>query len=205
MLLSLRMCALSDAPGSRNDDAVLVREFLASRDPAPFRHLVDRYKDRVFRLVVSTLGPGREAEAEEVAQEVFVTVFRELPKFRMESRFGTWLYRIAYNRAIDCKRTPRLCREHCSDDVLAVLPADGERANPFAAAAESERRRAVAAALDELPDMYRSVLNLYYWMEHSIAEIAELLGVSEGTVKSYLHRARQTLEAHLRKRGLTHG
>src|SRR5262245_60061216 len=125
------------------DDAELVRRYLEHQDPELFASLVSRYKDRAFRLVASILGPGSEPDAEEVVQEVFLTVYRELPRFRMESRFGTWLYRIAYNRAIDRKRTPRLRRPHVTEEGLARRPAAG--GNPFASAADRERSEAVAA------------------------------------------------------------
>lgn len=185
------------------DDAEVVRSFLASRDDDLFALLVERHKDRVFRLIVSVLGPAAANEAEEVTQEVFLLVYRRLASFRMESRFATWLYRIAYNRAIDARRTARLRLPHCSDERLASLPARDGASDPAARAEETERRAAVHASLEEIPDLYRAVLYQYYWLEEDVAEIGAALGVPSGTVKSYLHRARQALEARMRRKGLS--
>jgi RNA polymerase sigma-70 factor (ECF subfamily) len=122
----------------------------------------------------------------------------------MESRFSTWLYRITYNRAIDCRRSTRLSRPHVDERVLANVADASDRSDPYAAAAERQRRIAVQMAVDSLPDLYRSALYLFYWMERSIGDIAELLSVPEGTVKSYLYRGRHALEARLRSEGFTH-
>ncbi|PYV08776.1 MAG: hypothetical protein DMG07_24780 [Acidobacteria bacterium] len=186
------------------DDSDLIREYLETGDSALFAQLAAKYQDRVFRLAVSILGPGFEPEAEEVAQEVFVLVYRHLSSFRLESRFGTWLYRIAYNRAIDTRRTARLRHPHVDDEALAQLPAVCEGSDPLAHVQNLEHRRAVRACVDELPDLYRAVLYLHYWNESKIPEIGELLGVPEGTVKSYMHRARQLLHALLKRRGVVH-
>src|SRR5256712_11805287 len=125
------------------DDSDLIREYLETGDSALFAQLAAKYQDRVFRLAVSILGPGFEPEAEEVAQEVFVLVYRHLSSFRLESRFGTWLYRIAYNRAIDTRRTARLRRPHVDDEALAPLPAVCEGSDPPAHVQNLEPRRAV--------------------------------------------------------------
>jgi len=184
------------------DDSELIREFLETRDSALFGRLAGRYQARVFRLAVSILGPGFEPEAEEVVQEVFLLVYRHLETFRLDSRFGTWLYRIAYNRAIDARRTARLRLPHLDEEALSDRAAP--QSDPARLFEEAEHARTVRACVDELPDLYRAVLYLHYWNEAKIPEIGELLGIPEGTVKSYLHRARQALHGSLKKRGLAH-
>jgi len=186
------------------DDSELIREFLETRDAALFGQLAGRYQHRVFRLAASILGPGFEPEAEEIVQEVFLLVYRHLETFRLDSRFGTWLYRIAYNRAIDARRTARLRLPHVDDEALSDLAAPSKESDPALQLEDAERGRAVRACVDELPDLYRAVLYLHYWNEAKIPEIGELLGIPEGTVKSYLHRARQALHGSLKKRGLAH-
>ncbi len=186
------------------DDSQVIAEFLKTKDPDLFETLVDRHKDKVFRLALSILGPAHPAEAEEVTQEVFLLIYRRLERYRGESRFTTWLYRIAYNRAIDVKRRARYQRPHLGTDELLSMPDPGIR-NPLAAAVASEKRRAVLGCLDELPDLYRSVLHLHYWQEYGIEDIAEILGAPLGTIKSYMHRARKRLQDCMRKKGLTHG
>ena len=196
-----RMTALAqpEAYSASMEDSRIIAEFLRTSDADLFELLVERYKHRVFRLVMSILGPGWDGEAEEVTQEVFVTVYKQLETFRQESQFATWIYRIAFNRAIDAKRRARLRHPHVSVEVLQGFP-DRSRPSPLTTAEIAERRQVVRSCLEQLPDLYRSVLYLHYWQECSIDEIGEFLGVPSGTVKSYLHRARQRLYVRMQKK-----
>lgn len=179
-------------------DRELIAALVRTGDAELFRQLVERYQERVFRLVASVLGPYSEADAEEVTQEVFLRVYRQLKGFRGESTFSTWLYRVAYRRALDRKQLARHRLPHSSDAALAsVAGAD----NPFEQAARAQQSARVAVCMEALPDLYRTMLYLRYWMDCSVEEIAELIGAPAGTVKSYLARARQRVERELEKAG----
>lgn len=89
----------------------------------PFEILVERYKDRVHRLLTSILGPGFATEVEDLTQEVFVRVYHKLSGFRRESRFETWLYRLTFRIGIDSKHKARHRYPHVSDESLAERPA----------------------------------------------------------------------------------
>jgi RNA polymerase sigma-70 factor (ECF subfamily) len=186
------------APPGASDEAI-VSGYLATRDPELFRTLLERHQGRVLRLVVSLLGPFADLDAEQVTQEVFVRAHQGLASFRGESRFSTWLHRLAYNRAVELRRRARFRFAHvpCADEQAAPAP-DG----PHQAAVESERERAVARLVEELPDVYRSVVRLHYWLDQSVEEIAATLDVPAGTVKSYLARARARLRESARARGI---
>jgi RNA polymerase sigma-70 factor (ECF subfamily) len=153
----------------------------------------------VFRLVASILGPFADLDAEELTQEVFVRVHERLDSFRGESRFSTWLYRLAYNKTIERRRRARLRVEHvpCEGLTAPAVPS-----GPHEAALERERERAVALLVEGLPDVYRSVVHMHYWMDQTIDEIAETLDVPAGTVKSYLSRARARLRERAKARGI---
>src|SRR5262245_15139590 len=183
------------------EDFDLIQKYLAGRDETVFGILVDRYKDRVFRLALSVLGPYHEEEAQDVTQETFVRVYRKLEDFRGECAFGTWLYRIAYNQASSHRQNARNRRPHVSVEVLHALPGPDEETNPFVQVSKAEQRCVIRAALENLPEVYRLVLNMFYWMDCSVQEIAEYLAAPEGTVKAYLHRGRQRLHEILEKRG----
>src|SRR5262245_55253730 len=135
------------------EDFDLIQKYLASRDEAVFGILVDRYKDRVFRLALSVLGPYHEAEAQHVAQETFVRMHRKLENFRGECAFATWLYRIAYNQAKSDRQHARNRRPHISADALRTLPGSEMETDPFVQASNAEQRRMIRAALEDLPEL----------------------------------------------------
>jgi RNA polymerase sigma-70 factor (ECF subfamily) len=140
---------------------------------------------------MSVMGPSFPEEAEEIVQETFLTVHRQLDRFRFESRFATWLYRIAYNRAIDWRRRPRFRSPHGDESELARQPAPV--GNPLVSAVEQQRRERVISSVERLNEPHRSIVLLHYWMGCSVCEIGEYLELKPSTVKSHLHRARQRL------------
>ena len=172
------------------EDEPAVAEYLRARDPEIFRVLVERHQVRVFRLVAGLLGPFADRDAQEVTQEVFLRAHQRLASFRGEARFSSWLYRLAYNFTLQHRRRARLRLPHVAVEELEVR-ASGD--GPHEAAAERERQRRVERLLEGLPDLYRTVVYLHYWMDATIDEIAEVLEVPSGTVKSYLSRARARL------------
>jgi len=176
------------------DDEKVVARFLETGDRAMFGILVERYQDRVFRLVASVLGPYSGADAEEVCQEVFLRLYRKIRQFTGQAGFGTWLYRIAYNLAIDWKRRARFKLPHVSVEEIRSLAASSD---PLEDVLAKETKDLVALAMEDLPDLYRTALYMFYWQERPVEEIAELLGIPEGTVKSQLFRARNLLKAKL--------
>ncbi len=183
-------------------DAELVSRYLETRDLRLFDELVVRYRERMMRLVLSVLGPELANDAEDVVQEAFLKAHDRLAGFRGQSRFGSWLYRVAYNRALDQRRAAarreRRARRSAEDPSAPprVDHAAGERL------IAAERDRAVRAALARVPQPYQTALRSFYWLELPVAEIAELLGVAPGTVKSYLHRGRAKLARLLEERGV---
>lgn len=162
----------------------------------PFEVLVERHAGRIFRVVLSVLGPGREAEAEDVTQEVFLELHGKLATFRGDSRLSTWLHRLALRRAIDRGRLARLRRPHLGDETLPEVAA-GDPDDPERGTIERLRRRRVRSAVAALPEPQRTVVYLRYWADEPVAAIAESLGVAEGTIKAQLFRARRRLAGTL--------
>lgn len=180
-------------------DEWLVERCHSSADDAAFAELVRRYREPVFRLVVSILGQEFAPDAEDVAQDVMLRVHHSLRSFRGEARFGSWIYRIAFNQALNVKARVRYRAPHVSDQALAATPSQGR--GPHDQLQDERRKRAVLACVGELPEVYQSALRLHYWLGASMSEIAVMLDAPENTVKSYLHRARQLLHAMLTERG----
>jgi len=180
-------------------DEWLVERCRESADDAAFAELVRRYREPVFRLAVSILGQEFAPEAEDVAQDVMLRVHHALGSFRGESRFGSWIYRIAFNQALNVKARARYRAPHLGEEALATAPS--RDLDPHDQLEDERRRQAVLACVGELPEVYQSALRLHYWLGANVGEIAEMLDAPENTVKSYLHRARRLLQALLAERG----
>lgn len=184
--------------GETTTDTALV-EASIDGDTEAFGRLAGRHRDRIFRLAVSVLGPGGQAEAEELVQDALLQAFRKLPRLRDRERFGPWLNQIAWRRALDRKRTARYRWPHLPEETLESVP--GPPADPLEQERTRRRSRLVDACLAELPPLYRSVLYQRYWLDASVGEIAAALDVPDGTVKSYLFRGRQRLKLLMERRG----
>ncbi|MBL9013375.1 MAG: sigma-70 family RNA polymerase sigma factor [Myxococcales bacterium] len=178
---------------------------LRDRDERAFRELIDDHRDRVFNITYRML--GNRAEAEDVAQEVFITVFKTIDSFREESKFSTWLYRVTVNH---CKnRIKYLARRHDRDkDELdetsqqtngAVTGTPVRAAQPDKALASAQMEKLLQEAIAALDDDQRAVVILRDVEDLSIEEICEITGLPDGTVKSRLHRARLVLRKRMQR------
>jgi RNA polymerase sigma-70 factor, ECF subfamily len=185
-------------PALAESDAQLVARAQGG-DEQSFAELVRRHSDRVFRLAVSILGKEFVPEAEDVAQEVFLKVHHAIGSFRGEAEFSTWIYRITFNLAVNWKARVRFRSPHTDESVLYEVVA--VEPGPHAQAEAAQLDRALTDCIETLPEAYQAALRMYYWLEISIDEVAELLGVPGNTAKSYLHRSRQLLRGMLKERG----
>jgi len=178
---------------ARTDDTDLVRRIRAG-DAEALRLVVERYQERIFALIHGIVRDAHEVE--DVAQEVFLKVFTRIEAFDGRSQFFTWLYRVAINAAKDHVKK-RVRRPAAPLEEADALPGGAE--GPDAGAARGETARLVRAAIDELPVRYREVLALRELEGLSYDEVAQVLGISIGTVESRLHRARARLKRKLTK------
>jgi RNA polymerase sigma-70 factor (ECF subfamily) len=157
-------------------------------DQAAFGTLVERYQNAVYNLAYRMLGSPEEAE--DAAQEIFVRIYRQLARYDPERKFSTWVLTIATNYCIDQLRRRRMQLVPLEN----IIPwARAREAGPEGEALSRESRDEVQRLLRELPEKYRAVLVLRYWQDLSCAEIADILKLPEGTVKTQLHRARKAL------------
>lgn len=174
-------------PGA--DEETLVAETLAGSQVA-FQLLVERYQGRVFALVRHYA--IHAVELEDIVQDTFVKAYQKLGTYRSESAFSTWLFRIAINTALDLrKRAGRNPVETVEDPELCGGPARGPGlAAPEARLETQEIAEITHRCLDEMPDLFRTVLVMREFEELGYQEIADVLGISIGTVESRLFRAR---------------
>jgi RNA polymerase sigma-70 factor (ECF subfamily) len=174
-------------PATGVDEVPLIVRASAG-DHDAFRELVERYRGAVYNLAYRMLG-GPE-EAEDAAQETFVRVYRQLGRYDARRRFSTWVLAIATNHCIDQLRRHRLPLV----PLESIVPwAWSREAGPEQGALEREARDEVQQLIRQLPEKLRAVLVLRYWHDLSCVEIAGVLEVPEGTVKTLLHRARKAL------------
>ncbi len=172
--------ALSAEP----EDGTLVSAALRG-DSEAFATLVRRYERPVYHIALRTLKDAEEAR--DVAQEAFFKAYRSLRTFRAGAKFSTWIYSIAYHAC--CDRLNR--RKRFSDDALPESADPGPGPEVTAIALEEAQRLRDAIAL--LPEKYRIVITLYHLQGRQYDEIAAVLGLPMGTVKTHLFRAKELL------------
>ncbi|KIG13469.1 RNA polymerase sigma-70 factor [Enhygromyxa salina] len=173
------------------DDESLVERANSGGDNAAFAELVRRHQGKVRGLLLRLT--GNRTLADDLAQEVFLRAYRGLVGFEGRSRFSTWIYRIAYNVFVNHRTRGK---------TLSALPEGFENHAPAPdtelSASRLDLRRDLAGAIATLPERYRVVVTLHYLQDVSYPEIAELLELPIGTVKTHLHRAKKLLREHLR-------
>ena len=170
----------------------------------PFRELYDAYKDRVYNVCYRITGSATDAL--DASQETFGIVFRKLQEFRFESKFSSWVYRIAVNASIDLKRR-QMSRRMPSLDAIqeSELGASGQRfeltdeasEQPQSVASRHELEAEIQRAITRLSPKLRAITVLRYVESLSYEQISETLAISLGTVKSRLARAHEALDREL--------
>ncbi len=197
---------LISAIGIRQEEADLITKLKAGSEEA-FAWLVATYHQPVYSLIARTL--PAQADAADITQEVFVKVYRGISGFHGDASLRTWIYRIAIHEASNQRRWwSRHCRQEVTIEAETGESSEGqplcirdtlidEQDSPFEMAAQSEIRAQVEAELRQVPDPFRTVVILRDIEGLAYEEIAEILGVNLGTVKSRLMRGRAALKARL--------
>ena len=195
---------IRNPPCSSKEDSELVKAFQAG-DKAAFDTLVLRHKDKLYNLCYWFLGDGQEAN--DSAQEVFIKVFRSLRKFRFESAFSTWLYRIAANtcknrlKSSDFrqnKKRVRFINPGKLEDGQYAEEIQNKTSSPMVELEKKERMMLIQKAIASLPADQNTVVVLRDIEGFSYEEVSNITGLNFGTVKSRLSRARRQLRKKLR-------
>jgi RNA polymerase sigma-70 factor (ECF subfamily) len=177
-----------------NNDQIIINQIIEG-DTNAFAVLVDRYKDLVFSLTLRML-KNRE-EAEEVSQDTFIKVYKKLNKFKGDSKFSTWIYKVTYNTCLDrikkLKRTENtVAIDEFTEHQIKTID------NALDALEVKERKQAIQKCLDLLPSNDSFLLTLYYFEELSLDEISKIVGIKANTVKVKLFRSRKRLATILK-------
>ncbi len=185
------------------DDAQLVSRALDGSEAA-YREIVERYQRPIFALIFRMVRDS--AQAEELAQEVFLKAFTALATFDRRRRFSSWLFKIAHNKAIDQLRrrsldtVPLETPDPERPDLLSLLP-DRQGETPEGALARRSLARAIEEAVASLRPEVREVVILRFQQGMAYEEIAEITGLPLGTVKTHIFRARKAMSRQLTARG----
>jgi RNA polymerase sigma factor (sigma-70 family) len=175
---------------------------LKNANEAAFRQLVEQHQDRIFNTVIGIVQNAEDAQ--DVAQEVFIQVYRSINNFKGESKLSTWIYRIATTRALDLLRSrkskkrfgflQRLLGEN--NEPLHEIP---DFNHPGVALDRKENAAKLFRAIDKLPENQRVAFTLHKLEDLSYQEISEVMNTSVPAVESLMHRARQNLRKYLEK------
>jgi RNA polymerase sigma-70 factor (ECF subfamily) len=189
-----------DAERSGRDEASMIASILAG-DSELYHELIRPYERSVFKMALSIM--KNEADAEDVAQEVFLKAFRKLGDFRGQAKFSTWLISITLNEARSRLRRQATVRmeplDESDDEGGQISPAvlRDWREIPSEALERKETRQVLQDAIESLSPIYREVFVLRDVEEFSIEETATALAITTGTVKVRLHRARMMMQSEL--------
>jgi RNA polymerase sigma-70 factor (ECF subfamily) len=189
--------AKADAAGASDEDLV---SRARAKDFGAFEQLLDRYEDKIFRLAYRFV--RNETEAKEILQDTFLTIWRKLDTFKGDAQFSSWLYRVAANAALMRLRAQRRHPEVSTEELpVGFLDSYGQALSmgenwakrPDDELQSGELRQHIQAAVDALPEIYRTVFLIRDVEGLSTEETAEILQISVPTVKTRLHRARIAL------------
>jgi RNA polymerase sigma-70 factor, ECF subfamily len=177
----------------------------AAGDSSAFQTLVERHRSMVYRVAFQFA--GNHHDAEDIAQDVFIKVFRSLDRFRQDAQLTSWLYRIIMNACIDHRRRSRFSASAAfgEEAELRMLNAPEETPGPEERAYGGEIGQVLECEIGRLPKGQRLVFVMRHHQGMKLCEIAEALGLAEGTVKRQLHAAVHRLRQALRQARVTAG
>ncbi|WP_460219797.1 RNA polymerase sigma factor [Psychroserpens sp. MEBiC05023] len=177
-----------------NTDQILINQIIDG-DTSAFSVLVDTYKDLVFTLALRML-KNRE-EAEEVAQDTFIKTYKSLHKFKGDSKFSTWIYRVAYNTCLDRIKKNR---KYLNDVEINEFTTHQVKTidNALDKLELEERNEAIQRCINHLPSEDSFLLTLYYFDDLSLDEISKIVGITANSIKVKLFRCRKKLATILK-------
>jgi RNA polymerase sigma-70 factor (ECF subfamily) len=165
-------------------------EKAARGDVEAFAQLVRNHSGLVYRVALRILG---NEDAQDASQEVWIRVWRNIKKFRGESAFSTWLYKITVNTCLSTRRKEQSRETREFGDELSCLPTPPDEDDPETAALAEERREELLRALERVRAEHRAAVVLRHMEGLSYAEVAEILDVPDGTAKGWVSRGRAAL------------
>lgn len=165
-------------------------------DSRAFESLVLAYQDRIYSFIYNTV--RNQMDAEEIAQDVFVKAYKNLDRFKGESKFSTWLYSIAHNTTASFFRKKRIQTNTLEEDSPA-MGFESSLETSLDSIKKEERDKYIEIAMEKMAPQQRVLIQLFYLEENSIKEIREITGLNDGSIKTGLMRGRNRLYALLQE------
>ncbi len=185
-------------------DIELIKSFITHQDKRSFTSLIEKYQHDVYNFCYRFLGDAEDAS--DCSQEIFIRIYKHLPKFGFRSKFSTWLYRIMVNACNDMASSKKyrrsqvsLERESVDGEHIPVPIENSSSPNPEQTAIRKEMQEVFQAALSEINQRFRAVIILRDIEGRSYEEISKLMGMKLGTVRSTLSRARLEMAGFLKE------
>lgn len=174
---------------NRNTDQYYIDKTMQG-DTQAFGVLVERYQDFIFTVVLRMLKIREEAE--EVAQDAFIKAFESLSSFRGESKFSSWLYSIAYRKALDRLRKNK---KYVATELIEEITEGNLESieNALGYLEDQERKQIIQECIAQLPEEEAAIITFYYFEDQSVKEVAVITGLSEDNIKIKLYRSRKKL------------
>lgn len=174
---------------NRNTDQYYIDKTMQG-DTQAFGVLVERYQDFIFTVVLRMLKIREEAE--EIAQDAFIKAFESLSSFRGESKFSSWLYSIAYRKALDRLRKNK---KYVATELIEEITEGNLESieNALGYLEDQERKQIIQECIAQLPEEEAAIITFYYFEDQSVKEVAVITGLSEDNIKIKLYRSRKKL------------
>ena len=172
-----------------DEDKVIIAQIVSGQKEL-FRLLIKRYEKAIYGLGISFF--RNTEDASDFTQEVFLKVFKSLSQFEGRSRFSTWLYRIAYNNAINSTKRRKEYQSLTEEEKII------DNDNPERSLLRELAREAVIEAIKELPERFRVCIDLFFFFDQSYQEIEDITGYQVNTIKSHVFRAKKILREKLK-------
>ena len=181
-----------------DDDSDLIAAALRGSSFA-WNSLVQRYEKRIYNMGLRLT--GNPSDAMDLMQDVFLGVYRNLHRFRGDSRFSSWIYRIAHNKAMDINRRRKIMAWVRTDDQEELFAVDGleadQQSEPLNQVSDDERNQFLMKCLAEVPFEQRLLVELKVYQSRTFEEIAEIQDISVNTAKTRFYTALRKLRSHL--------
>lgn len=183
------------------EDEILVQKIQAG-DEAAFITIIEKYQNRLW-LYIQRISFFSPSESEEILQDIFIKIWKNIQDFQARSKFSTWAYSITRNHTFSCMQKEKKHRHNANLDDIADMISDPHSEELFESFNNQYTNKIIAEILLDLPSNFHEILILRYWEDKSYSEISQILQIPMGTVATLLNRAKKQFKTISQQKNLT--